>query len=69
MGISAARGSAYQPWLAVAGVAFLLHFAWEKLQAPSCADMSEARHWPEVLRYARAMVGDVVITLALRGIV
>jgi hypothetical protein len=55
---------AYQPWLAMAGFAFLIHFAWEMLQAPFYAGLSEARHWPEVLRCARATLGDVGITLA-----
>jgi hypothetical protein len=46
--------SAAQPWLAVAGFAPLLHFAWEMLQAPLYAGMAMSAHWTAVLECGRA---------------
>ncbi len=51
----------WQPWLALGLFAFLLHFAWEILQAPFYAGMASARHWAAVLVCVRATGGDVVI--------
>jgi hypothetical protein len=54
----------YQPWLAMAGFAFLLNFVWEMLQAPFYTGVPDAMHWSETVRCARATVGDVGIALA-----
>ena len=40
---------------------FVFHFAWEILQAPLFAGMSDARHWTATLFCLKATVGDVVI--------
>lgn len=60
---------AWQPWAALAGFAFLLHFAWEILQVPFFEDMKEAEHWRATLFCLRATVGDVAVTLGAYGIV
>ncbi len=57
----------WQPWAAVAGFAFLLHFVWETLQAPFFEGMAAAPHWRAVLRCARASAGDVVIAWLAYG--
>ena len=61
------RLPARQPWLAVAGFAFLLHFAWEMLQAPLYRGMATADHWRAVRECMRATAGDVVLTLLAYG--
>lgn len=53
----------WQPWTALAGFAFLLHFLWEMLQVPLYAGMSEANHWAAVRRCAFATAGDMALTL------
>ena len=44
--------------------AFLLHFAWEILQAPAFEGMAEMPHWQAAKLCLSATNGDVVITLA-----
>lgn len=44
--------------------AFLLHFAWEMLQAPAFEGMAEMPHWQAAKLCLSATNGDVVITLA-----
>jgi hypothetical protein len=53
----------WQPWAAVAGFAFLLHFAWEMLQFPLYAGMAAARHDAATWTCVRATLGDVLIAL------
>lgn len=54
----------WQPWAALAGFAFLLHFAWEMLQFPLYAGMSEARHDRATWTCLEATLGDVALALA-----
>ena len=51
------------PELVVAMHAFLMHFAWEMLQTPFFAGMSDMKHWPATLMCLKATLGDVIITL------
>ena len=44
--------------------AFLMHFAWEMLQTPFFAGMSDMKHWPATLMCLKATLGDVTIALA-----
>jgi len=44
--------------------AFLLHFAWEMLQAPAFEGMAEMPHWQAAKLCLSATKGDVVIALA-----
>jgi hypothetical protein len=53
----------WQPWAAIAGFAFLLHFAWEMLQFPLFAGMSRAPHGAATWMCLRATGGDVAIAL------
>lgn len=48
-------------WLAF--FSFLLHFAWEMLQAPTYAGMAEMPHWDGVILCLDATLGDVGFTL------
>ena len=60
-----------QPWwrpgAAVAGFAFLLHFAWEMLQFPLYVGMSAARHDAATWTCLQATLGDVAIALVAYG--
>jgi len=44
-----------------AAILFFLHFAWEMLQTPFFAGMSERAHWPATIRCLQATLGDVVM--------
>ena len=57
------RRSWWQPWAALSGFAFLLHFLWEMAQTPFYAGMPGSRHWDAVLQCGWATAGDVVIVL------
>lgn len=57
----------WQPWAAVAGFAFLLHFAWEMLQFPLYTGMAAARHDAATWMCVRATLGDVLIALLAFG--
>ena len=57
----------WRPAAALAGFAFLLHFAWEMLQFPLYAGMSEARHDAATWTCLLATVGDVAIALFAYG--
>ena len=59
----------WQPWAALALFAFLLHFAWEMLQAPAYRAMPDARHWDAVQICLLATVGDVVLTLVAYAVI
>ena len=52
-----------QPWAAVAGFAFLLHFAWEMWQAPMYRTMVRASHLEAVRVCSFATLGDAGIQL------
>ncbi len=43
--------------------AFLLHFAWEMLQAPLWVGMAEMPHWQAARACTVATLGDVIIAL------
>jgi len=58
----------WQPWAALAGFAFLLHFVWEMLQVPVYAGMIEAAHGSAVRMCTIATAGDAVITLFAYGV-
>lgn len=60
---------AWQPWAALPGFAFLLHFVWEMLQVPVYAGMIEATHGSAVRMCTIATAGDAVITLFAYGVV
>ncbi len=64
-----ARLRPWQPWAALAGFAFLLHFVWEMLQVPFYAGMVDAIHGSAVRMCTIATVGDAVITLLAYGVV
>ena len=51
----------WQPWAALAGFAFLLHFIWEVIQAPLYTGMADARHWDAVRTCGLASAGDVLV--------
>jgi hypothetical protein len=66
---SAAGGwPAGQPWAALAGFAFLLHFVWEMWQAPFYRTMLQADHVTAVRTCTIATLGDAAITLAAFGV-
>jgi hypothetical protein len=52
-----------QPWAAIAGFGFLLHFLWEMWQAPMYRTMQEASHVRAVWVCSLATVGDTFIQL------
>jgi hypothetical protein len=52
------------PWAAVAGFAFLLHFAWAMRQAPMYRTMVQASHVEAVRVCTLATFGDALIELA-----
>lgn len=54
----------YKSIVALALFSFLLHFAWEILQAPLYADMAAAPHWTSTRICLLATIGDVGIALA-----
>lgn len=54
---------AYQPWAALAGFAFLVHFVWEMWQAPFYRTMLQASHVSGVTACTIATLGDVGITV------
>lgn len=56
-----------QPWAAVAGFAFLVHFVWEMWQAPMYRTMLQARHVEAVRVCTFATLGDAVIQLLAFG--
>ena len=51
------------PEAALAGFSFLLHFAWEILQAPFYEGMADARHADATAACLQATLGDVFIAL------
>jgi hypothetical protein len=53
-----------QPWTAVAGFGFLLHFVWEMWQAPMYRTMVQASHVEAVRVCSFATLGDALIELA-----
>lgn len=66
---TAPRLRPWQPWAALAGFAFLLHFVWEILQVPFYAAMPSARHWDAIRTCTVATLGDVVLTLVSYAVV
>jgi hypothetical protein len=52
-----------QPWAAVAGFGFLMHFVWEMWQAPMYRAMAQASHVAAVRLCTIAALGDAVIQL------
>jgi hypothetical protein len=54
---------AYQPWAALAGFAFLVHFVWEMWQAPFYRTMLQASHASGVATCTIATLGDAAITI------
>lgn len=51
------------PELPFALFAFLLHFAWEMLQAPLWVGMAEMPHWQAARACTIATLGDVIIAV------
>jgi hypothetical protein len=56
-----------QPWAAVAGFGFLVHFVWEMWQAPMYRTMVEASHVAAVQVCTFATLGDAVIQVLAFG--
>jgi hypothetical protein len=56
-----------QPWAAVAGFGFLVHFVWEMWQAPMYRTMVEASHVAAVRVCTFATLGDAVIQVLAFG--
>ena len=67
--LTAPRLRPWQPWAALAGFAFLLHFVWEILQVPAYAEMPSARHWDAIRTCTVATLGDVVLMLVSYAVV
>lgn len=57
----------WKPWTALASVTFALQFAWEMLQAPLYANMTDVGPVEGSRICATAALGDVVITLLVYG--
>ena len=67
--LPAPRLRPWQPWAALAGFAFLLHFVWEILQVPAYAEMPSAPHWDAIRTCTVATLGDVVLMLVSYAVV
>ena len=59
--------SAWQPWAALAVIAFVLNFGWEMLQAPLYESMAGLSWEKATWLCSQASAGDAVITLAAYG--
>lgn len=62
-GYRTAEASRIQPWAAIVGFAFLLHFVWEMWQAPMYRTMVQASHVEAVRVCTFATLGDALIQL------